>query len=88
MKTVVQYSTMRAEALTDADDDLILIDLKTRAQSASRTRQQGVAKPIMEHVNDNRVLAPVSLLAALALLFILSPFLPLGIREYISALIR
>jgi len=41
-----------------------------------------------QHVAPNRALAPAVLLAFLILCFLVSPYLPTGLREYISALVR
>lgn len=40
------------------------------------------------YVAPNRAIAPAALLGFLLLCFLVSPYLPTGVREYISALVR
>ena len=59
----------------------------------NKTQEQGKTPPkdmstTTHHVMPNRAIAPVALLAFLVLCFIFSPYLPTGLREYISALVR
>jgi hypothetical protein len=39
-------------------------------------------------VAPNRTVVPLALISILILLFFVSPYLPIGVREYISALVR
>lgn len=83
------------EEISELDDDLILIDISTRAAMRRDAMHiEAAAEPIMNHTLPDkrvpvpRIMAPLSLLAFFGIYFILSSFLPIGIREYISALIR
>jgi len=51
-------------------------------------RVKGKVELVLQYLRANRAIAPLSLLAFLLLVFLLSPLLPIGVREYISALIR
>lgn len=43
---------------------------------------------IAAHQAPNRAMAPIVILGVLVVLFFVSPYLPTGVREYISALVR
>jgi hypothetical protein len=92
---VQQAGAIPAKEIPEVDDDLILIDIRTRVAMRRDAKQiEAAAEPIMDHtspdkpVPGSRIMAPLSLLAFFGIYFILSSFLPIGIREYISALIR
>jgi len=92
---VQQAGATPHKEISELDDDLILIDIRTRAAMVRDTTRKGATvEPIMDHTLQDkrvpvpRIIAPLSLLAFFGLYFILSSFLPIGIREYISALIR
>jgi hypothetical protein len=87
-------ATLRKE-ISELDDDLILIDIRTRAAMVRDTTQKGATVELImdrtlpdKHVPIPRIMAPLSLLAFFGIYFILSSFLPVGIREYIFALVR
>jgi hypothetical protein len=94
-RPVQQAGANPPKEISELDDDLILIDIRTRAAMARDAKHASAAvESTMDHTLPDkripapRIIAPLSLLAFFGIYFILSSFLPIGIREYISALIR
>jgi hypothetical protein len=49
---------------------------------------KGPMNTVAAHPGSNRSLAPLVLIGILLFVFFVSPYLPIGVREYISALVR
>ena len=88
--SVLSSRAIAAHGRSESDDDLILIDIRTRElMRLNGQSKRATVNPAMNEVlHDNRALAPLLLLAILVLFFFLSPSLPTGVREYIVAVLR
>jgi len=77
----------------ELDDDLIMIDIRSKNAAAvadkhGEVRVKSLMERVVQSACDSRAIAPLTLLAVLVLVFLFSPLLPIGVRDYISALIR
>jgi hypothetical protein len=64
------------------------VALQPVAMPQRNTRAKNKVQILTQRVRINRNVAPLSLLAFLVLVFFVSPLLPTGIHDYISALLR
>lgn len=78
-------NAVRQEEVEDMESTLQeVVPMPTHAAGTESKNLMNVAV----HSAPNRAIAPLVLLGILILLFFVSPYLPIGVREYISALTR
>jgi hypothetical protein len=91
-------SKYRGNALRKEDIDMAtpvqeVASMTATATAPARRRAeaeglQSVSETAVHHFQRHRAITPMVLLALLGLVFAVSPLLPVGIREYITALTR